>query len=234
MNLEHSFTVPVPVEQAWEVLLDVEQVAPCMPGATLESAEGDEFTGQVKVKVGPISLTYQGSASILSADERERVAVVSARGRTRGGAAPGTAAATVTMRLTGLGQATGVDLRTELKLTGRQAQLGRNVINDVAGAIIQQFADALAQRITGGRPPEEPPPSAPLRGEMTVRQLSLAPPVQQRPVAMSAPAPASASAPVNVLAMAGRSTARLAAEAVLNALRRLFRRPRPGSQHPSR
>jgi uncharacterized protein len=238
MNLEHSFTVPVPVERAWEVLLDVEQVAPCMPGATLESADGDEFTGQVKVKVGPISLTYKGSASIVSADEQAREAVVSAHGKTRSGAAPGTAAATVTMRLTDLGPATGVDLRTELKLTGRQAQLGRNVINDVAGSIIQQFADALAERIAGEeQPPEDPSPAraprggdlAGQRGEMTVRQISLVERAQRPAPATGTPPAASAgsAAPVNVLGTAGRSALRLAAAAVRNALRRLFRRRPP-------
>jgi uncharacterized protein len=217
MKLENSFTVPVPVGQAWEVLLDVERVAPCMPGATLESADGEKFTGHVKVKAGPVTLAYQGTASIISADAHEHVAVISAQGKTRGGTAPGTAAATVTMRLTDLGQTTGVDLHTELKLTGRQAQLGRHAIPEVAGGIIQQFADNLATRLTAG-------PATPSSRSGTAAPTAPGP-VPGAAAAPAAPAPNStnqAARPVNLLTALARHLARRIQAAARARLRRLL------------
>ena len=92
MQLENSFTVPVPVDEAWRVLLDIERIAPCMPGAALDSVDGDDFTGRVKVKLGPINLTYQGKASFVEKDEAAHKAVIDARGKDQRG--NGTAAAT--------------------------------------------------------------------------------------------------------------------------------------------
>jgi carbon monoxide dehydrogenase subunit G len=148
MQLEHQFSVPVPVDRAWEVLLDVETVAPCMPGATVETVDGDSFTGQVKVKVGPITVSYAGKASFLEKDAAAHRAVVSAKGReTRGS---GTAAATVTASMTGDGDSTRVSVVTDLAITGRPAQFGRGVMNDVGNKLLGQFADCLADRLAGG------------------------------------------------------------------------------------
>ena len=147
MQLEHQFSVPVPVDRAWEVLLDVERVAPCMPGATVESVDGDSFTGQVKVKVGPITVSYAGKASFLEKDAAAHRAVVSAKGReTRGS---GTAAATVTASMTADGDSTRVNVVTDLAITGRPAQFGRGVMNDVGNKLLGQFADCLADRLAG-------------------------------------------------------------------------------------
>ena len=93
VQLEHSFTVPVGIDDAWTALLDIEQVAPCMPGAALDSVDGDDFTGTVKVKLGPIGLTYKGKASFVEKDETAHRVVIDARGRDAHG--NGTAAATV-------------------------------------------------------------------------------------------------------------------------------------------
>jgi carbon monoxide dehydrogenase subunit G len=140
--------VPVPVDRAWDVLLDVERVAPCMPGATVETVDGDSFTGQVKVKVGPITVSYAGKASFLEKDAAAHRAVVSAKGReTRGS---GTAAATVTASMTGDGDSTRVNVVTDLAITGRPAQFGRGVMNDVGNKLLGQFADCLADRLAGG------------------------------------------------------------------------------------
>lgn len=146
MELEHQFTVPVPVDRAWEVLLDVEKIAPCMPGAVIDSVDGDSFTGQVKVKVGPITVAYAGKASFLEKDATAHRAVVEAKGReTRGS---GTAAATVTASMADEGGSARVTVVTDLAITGRPAQFGRGVLNDVGNKLIGQFADCLATTIT--------------------------------------------------------------------------------------
>src|SRR3954454_3007941 len=101
MKLEHDFTVPAPIDEAWKVLLDVERVAPCMPGATLLTVDGDSFTGTVKVKVGPIQVTYKGSASFAQRDDAGYRVVIEASGKEARGT--GTAAATVSAVLTDAG-----------------------------------------------------------------------------------------------------------------------------------
>ncbi|WP_407563913.1 SRPBCC family protein [Streptomyces sp. 184] len=147
MQMQHHFAVPIAADEAWKVLLDVERIAPCMPGASLDSVEGDTFGGRVKVKVGPVGLTYKGTAEIVSRDESTHTAVIKARGRDSRG--NGTATATVTMVLSAAadGAETGVDVLTELDVTGRPAQLGRGVMADVGGRIIGQFAAALAEQL---------------------------------------------------------------------------------------
>jgi carbon monoxide dehydrogenase subunit G len=157
MKLENRFTVPVPRAEALKVLLDVERVAPCMPGATLTSRDGDAFTGTVKVKVGPINLTYGGKASFLSVDEEAGVVVIEASGKeTRG---TGTAKAQVTCRLLDNGGTTDVEVDTDLSITGKPAQFGRGVLADVSGKLVDQFAACLAEEILAGTP-SEPTPSA--------------------------------------------------------------------------
>jgi uncharacterized protein len=146
MQLEHEFTVPVPVERAWEVLLDVEKIAPCMPGAVVESVDGDSFTGRVKVKVGPITVAYAGTASFLEKDSSAHRAVVEAKGRETRGA--GTAAATVTAAMVDDRGSTRVTVVTDLAITGRPAQFGRGVMTDVGNKLIGQFADCVASTIT--------------------------------------------------------------------------------------
>ena len=160
MQLEHSFTVPVGVDQAWQVLLDVERIAPCMPGASVDSVDGDEFTGTVKVKLGPINLTYKGKASFVEKDEAAHRAVIDARGKDARG--NGTASATVTTSLHADGTSTRVEVVTELDVTGKPAQFGRGVMVDVGNKLIGQFADCLAATLGAGSeageagPPTEP------------------------------------------------------------------------------
>ncbi|HET7310180.1 MAG TPA: SRPBCC family protein [Mycobacteriales bacterium] len=151
MNLENEFTVPVPVDEAWRVLLDVERVAPCMPGATLTSVDGDEFTGTVKVKVGPITVTYKGEAKFLSKDDATHSAVIEAKGKESRGS--GTAGATVTTTLVGEGARTKVRVTTDLNVTGRPAQFGRGVMAEVAAKLIDQFAKCLEGEINASPSP---------------------------------------------------------------------------------
>ena len=148
MQLAHSFTVPVPVADAWKVLLDIEQIAPCMPGAVLDSIDGDAFTGRVKVKLGPISLTYKGKASFVKKDEAAHIAVIDAAGKDQRG--NGTAAATVTATLKDDGgSATRVDVLTDLNITGKPAQFGRGVMVDVGNKLIGQFASCVEGKLSG-------------------------------------------------------------------------------------
>src|SRR3954454_17603063 len=148
VQLENSFTVPVPVDEAWRVLLDIERIAPCMPGAALDSVDGDDFTGRVKVKLVPINLTYQGKASFVEKDEAAHRAVIDARGKDQRG--NGTATAVITARLAPEGSVTRVDVVTDLNITGRPAQFGRGVMTDVGNKLLGQFADKLAAQLGEG------------------------------------------------------------------------------------
>ncbi|UGQ12761.1 SRPBCC family protein [Yinghuangia sp. ASG 101] len=150
MKLENTFSIPVSAEEAWQVLLDIERIAPCVPGATLTSSEGDTHKGKVKVKLGPIGLTYNGTVTFLSQDADAQVVVLEAAGREMRG--NGTAKAQVTCRLVGNGAATDVFVETELAITGKPAQFGRGALAEVSGALIGQFAANLAEELTASAP----------------------------------------------------------------------------------
>ena len=166
MELNNEFTVPVPVEEAWGVLTDLERVAPCMPGAALEEVEGDEYRGVVKVKVGPVTAQYRGKASFLERDTVSHRAVLKAEGReTRG---QGNASATITANLEPSGEGTRVTVVTDLSITGRVAQMGRGVLADVSNKLLGQFVQSLEStvlagagaRAAGAGAPGEPEPAA--------------------------------------------------------------------------
>jgi carbon monoxide dehydrogenase subunit G len=191
MELEHSFTVPVPADQAWDVLLDVERVAPCMPGATLDSVDGDEIKGKIKVKLGPVSMTYAGTARFTERDRDAGVVILSASGKETRGA--GTASATVRSELHGEGGQTEVTVHTSLNVTGRPAQFGRGVMADVSAKLIGIFAKNLADMLAAGDgaapEPAGPEPAAP---EPSVRATAHTGPS----VTHVDPAPATTVAPV--------------------------------------
>ena len=162
MKLENRFTVPVPRDEAWKVLLDVERIAPCMPGAKLLSRDGDSFTGQVKVKLGPINLTYGGKAQFVELDEAGGIAVIDASGKeTRG---TGTAKATITCRLIDQGASTDIEVDTDLAITGKPAQFGRGVLADVSAKLVDQFAACLSEEIQEGTPSGGPGETDPATG----------------------------------------------------------------------
>ncbi len=176
MRLDHEFTVPVPAAQAWPVLLDIDRIAPCMPGATITKIDGDDFEGTVKVKVGPITVTYGGTASFLEKDEAQRIAVIEARGKeTRGS---GTATARVTAQLFDNGaDSTRVAVTTDLSVTGKPAQFGRGVMSDVGNKLLGRFADCLAGELAGNsmaKPAAAPADAVPASAESGVSAQSQA------------------------------------------------------------
>ncbi|HEY0934965.1 MAG TPA: SRPBCC family protein [Trebonia sp.] len=191
IELDNSFTVPVPPEQAWDVLLDVERIAPCMPGASVTSVEDDVVAGQVKVKLGPLSLTYKGTAKFIGKDQASHTITLDASGKETRGA--GTASANVQAVLKP-GDADGstlVTIHTALNVTGRPAQFGRSLLPEVSGKLIAQFATNLEALITADiTAPEE---AATAAGTGTVTSTGTA---GDSPVAAGTTEAAPAPAPV--------------------------------------
>lgn len=144
MKLEHSFRVAEDVDTAWDVLNDVRKVALCMPGAAVDTVDGNDITGTCKIKLGPIALTYRGQATFVERDATAHRMVLEGNGQD---GANGRAAVTVVASLSADGDQTRVDLQTDLKLTGKPAQFGRGMIADVGGKIIEQFSACLSEKL---------------------------------------------------------------------------------------
>ena len=149
MKLENEFTVNVPVEDAWNVLLDLERVTPCLPGAALtEQSDDDEYKGEMKVRLGPVTQEYNGTVRIEEADESEHRAVLKADGKDARGQGAATATITSTLHDEGDGS-TKVRVETDMQITGRAAQFGRGVQQDVAERLLSRFAECLENEIVG-------------------------------------------------------------------------------------
>jgi uncharacterized protein len=145
MKIDNEFTVGVPIDRAWAVLTDLEGIAPCMPGAVLTGVEGDVYSGKVKVKVGPISSEYTGTAQFVQKDEASHRAVIDAKGRDVRGA--GNAAAVITAQLRAEGASTVVNVDTDLKISGKIAQFGSGMIKEVSAKLLGQFVDCLEGKL---------------------------------------------------------------------------------------
>jgi carbon monoxide dehydrogenase subunit G len=250
VKLEHSFSVPADLDTVWAAVLDPELVAPCMPGASLSEVEGDSFKGTVKVKVGPISLQYKGAGEFLEKDEAARKLVIKASGKdTRGN---GTASATVTVTLREDNGTTAGSVDTDLSITGKPAQLGRGLISEVGGKILDSFAERLAGKLA----PEQaapPPPAKPAKKKDAAESPKLsvvesdraeaaatgaaagraaarsAPPTAESKPKLAAVEPQPESEPIDLLAYAGPSVVKrvvplVVALVVLVAVFRLLRR----------
>ena len=159
MQLTNTFSISQPVERAWEVITDLERVAPCLPGAALLGVEGDDYRGAVKIKVGPVTAQYEGVARFAERDDDAHHAVLRAEGRDVHG--QGNAAATIDVRLVAQGTGTEVRVDTDLELAGRVAQFGRGVIADVSGKLIGQFAARLEQEMSKTSSPAPAPAAGP-------------------------------------------------------------------------
>jgi len=204
----------VDVDRAWAVLVDIEQVAPCMPGAALDTVDGDEFTGSVKVRLGPIGITYKGKARFVEKDEVAHRAVIDAQGKDARG--NGTASATVTATLHPQDDGTRVEVNTDLAITGKPAQFGRGVMVDVGNKLIGQFADCLAGKLAKPAGPAADGPAA-----AAPAAVSGPPPAASQPDTpqTSPEAPAEEVAPIDLMASAGPAVLkRLAPVALLLAV----------------
>ncbi|GAA4987626.1 hypothetical protein GCM10023205_68030 [Yinghuangia aomiensis] len=201
--LTNTFTVPLDPEEAWKTLLDVPRIAPCMPGAALTGADGNTYQGRVKLKIGPLSVQYQGEAEIVRQDDAEHRLVISARGKEAKG--NGTARADVAMTLhpgTAPGE-TRVDVATELDITGRAAQFGRSVINDVAGRLVGMFAANLAAKLAEpetGTAAETAASASASAGHAAEPSAGSVPAPQSGPMGYDTPPPAPAAAPARTFA----------------------------------
>lgn len=237
MELEHRFEVPVDVETAWETLLDMNKVGPCFPGATLETVDGDEFTGSVKIKLGPIQLTYKGRAKIVEKDAAAHRAKIEATGNAARSAS--TAAMLVTATATAITpNKTAVDLVTTLSITGRPAQFGRGVMVEVGNKLIGQFADCvstkLVGRTSGGAELLDVTNPDEVAAEVTEhdREVGTAhdvPAPAPVPLRVAPPASGPSAQPIDLLASAGTPVLKrvapvLGGVVLVLLLRRLFRR----------
>jgi carbon monoxide dehydrogenase subunit G len=208
MRLEHKFVVPAPIEQAWAAFNDLERVVPCFPGATLTSYDGNEFTGSCKVKLGPVSLQYSGNGAFAERDPADHHAVIEAKGKDRRG--NGTATVRVTAQLAAAGpDSTEVTVGTDLTITGRPAQFGRGLIQDVSNQLLDQFTACLTTKL---ETPAQPADSAqPAHAEGHAQPAgpahpsgaahpagSSAPTASTTPPRTSDPAPESSAAALNL------------------------------------
>ena len=195
MELNHRFTVKAPIDVTWAAFNDLGRVAPCFPGATLTSVNGDDFSGSCKVKLGPIALQYTGSGLFVERDMTSYRAVIEAKGRDKRG--NGTAGARVTAQLTAEGDDTLVEVVTDLSVTGKPAQFGRGVMQDVSDRLLDQFVACLQEELAGeAAAAAEPEVVAPA----TVDPPGLPP--RAAPTSGS-PSHRSSDASVNVLAVVG-------------------------------
>jgi uncharacterized protein len=152
MDLNHSFSVNVPVDDAWRILTDVERIAPCLPGAKLEDINGDTYSGFVKVKVGPIQAQFKGQASFVERDDVTHKAVLKGEGRDTTG--KGNASALITAQLTAESPtSTKVTVDTDLNITGKVAQFGRGAMADISNKLLDQFVENLNQLIAASNAP---------------------------------------------------------------------------------
>ena len=192
MELSHSFTVPLGVDDTWAHFQDIAALAECFPGAVVTGVEDESFTGTVKVKLGPIALQYAGSGTFTEKDDAAHRFVVEAKGKDKRG--NGTAGATVTLQMTDAGGATAVDVQTDLAITGKPAQFGRGVMQDVSDKLLGQFVSCLEQRLA-------PAEGATDGGSEAGAAASVAAPASAEPASADAPG----STPIGSAAAAAAS-----------------------------
>jgi uncharacterized protein len=151
MRIANEFTVSAPIEEAWDVLIDLEQVIPLMPGAQMTGHDGDDVLGKVKVKVGPVTSEFSGRVHFVERDREQHRAVIDAKGKEARGT--GNAAATVTAVLHDAGAQTRVTVDTDLKVVGKLAQFGSGMLQQVSEKLLGQFVDSLEAKLAATHEP---------------------------------------------------------------------------------
>ena len=155
MKIENDMHVSAPIEEAWALLTDIPAIAPCLPGAELTGHDGETYEGLMKIKVGPITAEYHGTATVLEMDEVARVVRLTAKGRDKRGT--GNASAEIVATMTGDGEGTTVSISTDLKISGKVAQFGRGVMADISGKLLGQFADCIESKLVASTPDASDP-----------------------------------------------------------------------------
>ena len=208
MKLEQSFEVRAPVERVWETLIDIERVAPCLPGAEItEAGEDGTYRGTFSVRLGPTTAAYRGELKMRELDRDSRRVVMDASGQDKRG--QGSAKATIVSTMNEDGDLTRVDVETDFTITGRLARFGRGgMIQDISNRLLREFAECLQQRI------EAPPAAEP----SLIDAIAAATP---EGAAVAPPATGGADAPTTARPIGGFS---LFFRALLDRVRRLFRR----------
>jgi carbon monoxide dehydrogenase subunit G len=209
MDLNHEFTVNVPVEEAWAILTDLERIAPCLPGAQLTEVEGDTYRGQVKIKVGPILAQFKGQASFMSRDDVAHKASLKGEGRDTTG--KGNASAIITAELTSVTPtSTKCTVHTDLSISGKVAQFGRGALADVSDKLLAQFSENLNQLISAAPAPTSTPAPAPAPAPVAAETPLAA---SEQPAIRKIDGPE--VAPLNLLDTAGSTIAKRAIPALI-------------------
>jgi carbon monoxide dehydrogenase subunit G len=218
VKIDQEFAVNVPIDRAWEVLTNLEGIAPCMPGAQLTGVEGDVFSGKVKVKVGPVISDYSGTARFVEKDDEGYHAVIDAKGKDSRGA--GNANALIDARLTADGDRTVVTVSTDLNISGKVAQFGSGMIKEVSAKLLGQFVGNLEAMLLG-------PATDVVEETAEVVPEALLSPTEPQEPATPAPAPApirrvihsaAEPEPLDLLSVAGASVYRRALPPAIAAL----------------
>jgi uncharacterized protein len=214
VKLTHAFDVRLPVDEAWQVLTDLERIAPCMPGVNLTDSTDEVYRGGLKVKVGPIAATYEGEARFVERDAEARTVVWHATGReTRG---KGGASATVTMQLEPAGAGTHVAVATDMSISGRLGQFGRGVIGEVSNGLLNQFVANLEKEIAGDRRPSAVTPRAATAAPTTLNGAASTP---TKVVTNLAEEPWPDDAPARAVSFSANGSGPVPAEQSLDVLR---------------
>jgi carbon monoxide dehydrogenase subunit G len=215
MKIANQFSVSAPIERAWDVLCDLEQVIPLMPGAQLVGHEGDDYLGKVKVKVGPVTSEFTGKVRFVEQDREQHRAVIDGKGKESRGT--GNAAATVTAQLHDDGDRTHVTVDTDLKIVGKLAQFGSGMLQQVSEKLLGQFVESFEAKLTAENAGSPPSPASPPSPVVPADTEAAA-----KPVAQARQAPTAEPEPIDLLELAGAgqlkkygSAAAVAALAVL-------------------
>jgi carbon monoxide dehydrogenase subunit G len=203
MKIANEFTVSAPIEDAWDVLTDLEQVIPLMPGAQMVGREGEDFLGKVKVKIGPVTSEFSGKAHFVERDREQHRAVINGRGKESRGT--GNAAATVTTQLHDAGDHTRVTVDTDLKIVGKLAQFGSGMLQQVSEKLLGQFVESLEKKLTATSTPAPEPTATPSESRVAASE-------PERSTSSAEPAP------IDLLELAGGGKLKIYGLAALSAL----------------